>query len=90
MAPEYLEDKILAFEEVAECLVVAKKIRNSSVICAKVYLKENNRDSEIQLQEDLKELNDTLPSYMRITDYEIMSEEFQKNSSKKIIRKMYT
>jgi len=90
VAPEYLEDKILAFEEVAECLVVAKKIRNSSVICAKVYLKENNRDSEIQLQEDLKELNDTLPSYMRITDYEIMSEEFQKNSSKKIIRKMYT
>ncbi len=90
VAPEYLEDKISAFEEVAECLVVAKKIRNSSIICAKVFLKENNRDSEIRFQENLKSLNESLPSYMRITDYEIMTEEFEKNSSRKIIRKRYT
>ena len=85
VAPEYLEDKISAFEEVAECLVVPKKIRNSTVICAKVFFKENTRDSEIQFQENLKTLNESLPGYMRITDYEIMSEEFEKNSSRKII-----
>ena len=89
VAPEYLEDKISAFEEVAECLVVPKKIRNSTVICAKVFFKENTRDSEIQFQENLRILNETLPGYMRITDYEIMSEEFEKNSSRKIIRKRY-
>ena len=89
VAPEYLEDKISAFEEVEECLVVPKKIRNSTVICAKVFFKENTRDSEIQFQENLKTLNESLPGYMRITDYEIMSEEFEKNSSRKIIRKRY-
>lgn len=90
VAPEFLEDKISAFEEVAECLVVAKKVRSSSVICAKVFFKENTRDSEILFQEHLKELNENLPTYMRIADYEIMSEEFEKNSSRKIIRKLYT
>ena len=45
---------------------------------------------ELKLREDLKALNESLPSYMRIDDYEIMGEAFQKNSSKKIIRKLYS
>ena len=43
-----------------------------------------------QLEEDIKRINESLPSYMQIEDFEIMSEEFEKNSSKKIKRNLYS
>ena len=90
IAPEYLEAKINSFGEVEESLVVSKRVNNVSIVCAKVYLGENGKQNEKKFKEDLKALNESLPSYMRIDDYEIMAEEFQKNSSKKIIRKLYS
>lgn len=44
---------------------------------------------EERLKQDIREINESLPSYMRIEDYEIMREEFEKNSSKKIKRNLY-
>ncbi len=43
-----------------------------------------------QLKKDIEAINRTLPPYMRIDDYEIVSEEFEKTSSQKIIRSRYT
>lgn len=42
-----------------------------------------------QLKKDLEAINRSLPSYMRIDDYELVSEEFEKTSSQKIIRSRY-
>ena len=89
VAPEYLEGKIGAFDNVSECLVVAKKVRNSTVLCVKVLLKENTRDEEIAFSDSLQELNKELPVYMQVIDCEFMNEPFEKNSSKKIIRSLY-
>lgn len=44
----------------------------------------------VQLKSDIEAINRTLPSYMRVDDFEIVSEEFEKTSSKKIIRSKYT
>ncbi|MCR5598766.1 MAG: AMP-binding protein [Lachnospiraceae bacterium] len=89
IAPEYLEAKINSFDEVEESLVVSKRVNNVSIVCAKVYMGENGKQNVQRFKEDLKALNESLPSYMRIDDYEVMPEAFQKNSSKKIIRKLY-
>lgn len=43
-----------------------------------------------QLSRDIEAINRRLPSYMRIDDYEIVAEEFEKTSSHKIIRSKYT
>jgi hypothetical protein len=41
------------------------------------------------LEADIRKINATFPSYMQIDDYEIMTEEFEKTSTKKIIRSKY-
>ena len=41
------------------------------------------------LQSDIEKINSVFPKYMHIDDYEIMEEEFEKNSTKKIIRSKY-
>ena len=46
-------------------------------------------ESSPKLDEDIKKINETLPNYMQIDEYEIMETEFEKNSSKKIIRSKY-
>lgn len=44
---------------------------------------------ENQIEKDIAAINDSLPSYMKIDDFEIMETEFKKNSSGKIVRKEY-
>ena len=41
------------------------------------------------LDSDIEKINSVFPKYMHIDDYEIMEEEFEKNSTKKIIRSKY-
>ncbi len=84
-SPEVIEEKILSLEYVKECLVVSRKKKNASVIVALVYMEEVND----KLDDDIKKINSTLPSYMNIDHTEIMECEFEKNSSKKIIRSKY-
>ncbi|MDE6742440.1 MAG: AMP-binding protein [Lachnospiraceae bacterium] len=96
-SPEVIEKELLRLPYIKECLVMAD-IRNSAeIIIAKILLDSNadNKDnvcnqSEVeQLKKDMEAINRTLPSYMRIDDFEIVSEEFEKTSSKKIIRSKY-
>ena len=44
---------------------------------------------ENQMEKDIAAINGSLPSYMKIDDFEIMESEFKKNSSGKIVRKEY-
>lgn len=88
VAPEYLESRINTIPYVKESLVVPKKSGGrSNIIHAIIVLSEEQ--SESHLKEDIGKINDTLPLYMRIDDWETRIEELKKNSSKKIIRNNY-
>ena len=79
------EEKILNLGYVKECIVTVKKKNKVSIIVAKIYMEEVNE----KLDEDIKKINESLPNYMNIDEFEIMDKEFEKNSSKKIIRSKY-
>ena len=86
-SPEVVEKKLQELPYVKECIVTTKKVKNNEIIIAKIYMGDNNQD--IDIKNDIKKINETLPKYMNIDDYEIMKEEFKKNSSKKIRRSEY-
>ncbi|MBR1471665.1 MAG: AMP-binding protein [Lachnospiraceae bacterium] len=89
VAPEYLEGKINRLPYIQDSLVVpARTAGKNRILKALVVLKEGMDGSSFA--EDLKELNSTLPLYMRLEDYEILPEDFQRNSSRKILRRQYT
>ncbi|MDE6530230.1 MAG: AMP-binding protein [Lachnospiraceae bacterium] len=96
-SPEVLEKELLRLSYIKECLVMADVRNSAEIVIAKILLVSNaeNEDkvcneSEVeQLKKDIEAINRTLPSYMRIDDFEIVSEEFEKTSSKKIIRGKY-
>lgn len=84
-SPEQIEEKLLQLEYIKECLITTKKKNKVSIIVAKIYMEEPSD----KLKEDIDKINKTLPNYMNIDEYEIMEKEFEKNSSKKIIRSKY-
>lgn len=96
-SPEVIEKELLRLPYIKECLVIAGVRNSAEIIIAKILLASNadNKDnvcnqSEVeQLKKDIEAINHSLPSYMRIDDFEIVSEEFEKTSSKKIIRSKY-
>lgn len=97
-SPEVIEKELLRLPYVKECLVMADVRNAAEIVIAKILLdssadnKDNvcNENQVEQLKKDIEAINRTLPSYMRIDDFEIVSEEFEKTSSKKIIRSRYT
>ena len=95
--PEELEGYIYEMMPyVKESLVyIDKNKKGSEVISTYVYLDKDfssNKSSEELysiLKEDLKNVNKKLPSFKKIQHIYIKEEEFEKNSSKKIIRKKF-
>ncbi len=84
-SPEVLEEKLTELSYIKECIVTTRKQKNSTIIIAKLYI-DGDKTS---LEADIKRINAEFPKYMQIDDYEIMEEEFEKNSTKKIIRSKY-
>ncbi len=65
---------------------LARETKNQ--ICALIYL--DNESGEInsnKIIEDFRKLNQTLPQYKRITYVEVTDTEFEKNATKKVVRK---
>lgn len=86
VSPEYLEAKLYELPYVKECLVVEKQLENkTSILLAKIFPEGDYS----QIEEDLECINAKLASYMKIDDYEIMTQEFEKTSTQKIKRSMY-
>ena len=79
IAPEMIEKKILKIEGVKECVVSI----NEGLLQANIYAPDGNVE---QIKQDLKSVNNTLNSHMRIAKIEFREEEFAKNSTGKIIR----
>ena len=81
-SPEEIENKLLQLDYIKECVVYLKKDQDKEKIIAKIFLEEPNK----KLEADINLINSDLQYYMRIDEYEIIDKEFEKTSTKKIIR----
>lgn len=84
-SPELIEEKLLELPYIKECIVTTRKQKNNTIIVAKLYI-DGDKSS---IEKDIERINTIFPKYMHIDDYEIMDTEFEKNSTKKIIRSKY-
>ena len=84
-SPEIIEEKLSKLPYIKECIVTTRKQKNNTIILAKLYI-DGDKSS---LEKDIEKINAIFPKYMHIDDYEIMDTEFEKNSTKKIIRSKY-
>ncbi|MBE5870745.1 MAG: hypothetical protein E7294_05755 [Lachnospiraceae bacterium] len=84
-SPEAVEKKLLELPYVTECIVTSRVESNNEIVVAKVYMEK----PEDRLEDDIRQINKTLPGFMKIDRFEIMEKEFEKNSSRKIRRNMY-
>ena len=87
VSPEVLEAKLNALDWVKECLVIVGKVQNRRVLKALIYSEES--PSEERIRKDIEAINGSVPEYMQILDYKMMDTEFEKNSTKKILRNRY-
>lgn len=93
--PEEIEAEISKIFGVIECVVYAgesKTQQNKEVIVAEIYpdfdaLKEKGiRDVQGYFEEEIKKLNSRMVSYKAVKKVKIREQEFQKNTSRKILR----
>ena len=84
-SPEFIENELMKLSYVKECLVFPRKNKNHSLIIAKI-LPEGDC---LGIDGDIERINQTLPDYMRIDGYELTDVEYDKTSTKKIIRSSY-
>ncbi len=84
-SPEEVENKLLQLDYVKECVVYSKEHSGTLKIMSKVFL-ENSHEN---LAQDIELINSSLPYHMRIDEYEILDKEFEKTSTKKILRSNY-
>lgn len=88
--PEEIEHKVNNLPFVVESVVIDDKGK----LVALVYpdfeaLKEAGKDADTVMNENLKILNTSLPSYSRISEIRIFNEEFEKTPKKSIKRFLY-
>ena len=91
--PEEIESKLNAMPYILESLVLSRENK----LHALIYLdyerikEENLNEEEIKnrIENNRTEINKVLPEYARISSFNIQSEEFIKNPSKKIKRFLY-
>lgn len=100
--PEEIEQKFEGSRRIQEILVLGRKGEGGEDVVAACYpnydaLKEDHPGTEItrdfalsMVREEILKVNKELPSYKKITDFKIRDEEFEKTSSKKIKRYLYT
>lgn len=88
--PEEIEDKLNNLAGVAESLVVERSGRLYALVFPD-YAANKNADKSIleMMRENLKKLNDMLPSFSKVSDIEVMEHEFEKTPKKSIKRFLY-
>ena len=79
IAPELIEQKILLIEGVKECIVTI----NNGLLQANIYAPDVDQE---KIRKQITEVNNGLNSHMRIANIEFRENEFNKNSTGKIIR----
>lgn len=95
--PEEIEEYLYKLELVAECVVIGRKNDEDNVVVTALIYPDFAKAEELGLGSDLNaiggvikekiaELNRKLPSFKQIRGLEMRRTEFEKNTSKKIIR----
>ena len=94
--PEELEILIGNLPYVAECMVFGKEKKDDLVVSAKIvynkeYMKEKHSDKsqeeiEAMVWEDIKEINNTIPTYKHIKNIIVTDEEMIKTTTAKVKR----
>ena len=91
--PEEIEQKLNNLPYVAESLIIDNNGKLRALIHPDLELisKENltREDVEKIMASDLKQLNEMVPAYSRVSDYRIMEEEFEKTPKRSIKRFLY-
>ena len=76
----YVKDTMV-FEE--DCEIKGEKKR---LICAEIFLGDEKKTND-EIIADFRKLNQTIASYKRISYVEVLESDFERNASKKIMRK---
>ena len=95
--PEEIEEYLGKIDLVQECVVVGRKGEDDNIVVTALIYPDFARAKEMDLGDDLNEiggvikekiaeLNRSLPSFKQIRGMEMRRVEFEKNTSKKIIR----
>lgn len=92
--PEMVESKLNSLPYVSESLVIQREGKLVALVYPDIALMDANGISENQLPEIMeqnrKELNSLMPSFINITKIELYPEEFEKTATRKIKRYLYT
>ncbi|MBQ7337556.1 MAG: AMP-binding protein [Clostridia bacterium] len=90
--PEEIEEYLEPLEQIAECVVVGRVINGSTNLVALIYpAAEYSKDKTAQEMEtffhdEIAKINKNLPSFKQVHMVELVDHEFQKTTSRKIIR----
>ena len=83
VSPEEVEDKLICIDCVKEVLVYDENDK----ITAEFFLNEEDYpDARKILKDEVSKVNNTLPSFKRVTAIKIRDEEFEKTTTLKIVR----
>jgi long-chain acyl-CoA synthetase len=91
--PEEIEAKINNLPYVQESVVVEREDKLVALIYPDYEIMDSEGIDETEvkgiMKDNRKKLNQDLPHYSRITDFELYPEEFEKSPTKKIKRYLY-
>ena len=89
--PEEIEDQLSSMTMVSECIVVQRNEKLVALVFPDQDEMMNFTREELEaiMEQNRQELNTSLPAYSRLTQIELMDEEFQKTPKKSIKRYLY-
>ena len=93
--PEEIEEYLLKIEGVKECAVIGRKKENGDDVLTALIFPDMELEKfaalefgeiEAEIKEKVKEINRQLPVFKQINETEVRREEFEKTTTKKILR----
>ncbi|MCL2775347.1 MAG: AMP-binding protein [Oscillospiraceae bacterium] len=92
--PEEIEEYLYKIEDIKECAVISRKKENGeSNITALIFpdfeekfAGKEFKEVEVKIKEEVDKINKQLPTFKQITEVEVRDTEFEKTTTKKIIR----
>ena len=91
--PEEIEDKLSSLPLVSECLVLQRGDKLVGLVYPDLEeakeLGLNEADIKNLMEENRKQLNEQMPAYCKLTDIELLNEEFIKTPKRSIKRYLY-
>ncbi len=87
--PEEIEDKLNSLDGVAESVVVDRNGKLIALVYPEDYAEERLPQILQQMKQTLLRLNEMMPAYSKVSDIEIVKQEFEKTPKKSIKRYLY-